>query len=84
MNPRLIIRIPADTKEQVKKRRRPSKKERDHKKKVKLELEKQAREEKRYGKFLKFGQGIRGGRSGSFRGNQRGHGGFRGRGNVKP
>jgi hypothetical protein len=54
-NPRLLTTI-SEGPEKIKKRRKPSKKERDYKKKMKLEEEKKARNERRYEKFLKYGQ----------------------------
>jgi hypothetical protein len=69
-NPRLLTTIPAHP-EKIKKRRRPSKKERDYKKKIKLEEEKKARDERRYEKFLKFGQGHAGSRGHAGRGRGR-------------
>jgi hypothetical protein len=69
-----LTTIPAHP-EKIKKRRKPSKKERDYKKKLKLEEEKKARDERRYEKFLKFGQGHTGSREHAGRG--RGKGGLR-------
>src|SRR5271170_243643 len=65
-NPRLLTTIPAHP-EKVKKRRTPSKKERDYKKKMKLEDEKRARNERKYEKFLYFGRRERGNSGQSFR-----------------
>ena len=74
--------IPAHP-EKVKRRRTPSKKERDYKKKMKLEEEKRARNERKYEKYLYFGRGERGssghslhGRGGSRRGRGTGRGRF--------
>src|SRR6266496_2801007 len=63
-NPRLLTTISASP-EKIKKRRKPSKKERDYKKKMKLEEEKKARNERRYEKFLKYGH-AQGGSRGKF------------------
>jgi hypothetical protein len=58
----------------ARKRRKPSKKERDYKKKLKFEEEKKAKDEKRYEKYLKYGQGQNMPRGGSRRGGLRGRG----------
>jgi hypothetical protein len=71
----LLTTIPAHP-EKVKKRRKPSKKERDYKKKIKLEEEKKARNERRYANILKYGQGQTGPRGHATRG--RGRGGMHG------
>jgi hypothetical protein len=64
--------------EKRRKRRKPSKRERDYKKKMALEEEKRERDEKRYGKFLKYGQSRGGGSTFS---NTRGTGRGRGKRN---
>lgn len=66
--------------EKARKRRRPSKKERDYKKKLKLEEERRAKDGKRYEKYLKYGQGQNKSRESSQRGSFLRRGGRPGRG----
>jgi hypothetical protein len=68
--------------EKPKKRRKPSKKERDYCKRMKLEEEKRERNERKYEKFLRYGaasSGVVGGR-----GSARGREGGRARGRGRP
>lgn len=68
--------------EKKKKRRNPSKKERDYRKKIKLEEEKKARNERKYEKYLKYGQLQDGQRGDGYKRSFSKRGGKSGRGGV--